>query len=144
MSASEKLKTLEQAVYVDFPTPTAADYRRQRGAESLVLDALPQIMAVVEAAETGRDHSLLLNSEPSGVEMVGWHVLHAQALQAALAALEEQLGDLGSAPAPLWQYRCVCGQFMKFENLDAHWLTCAWVVRQTREAAALDEALGSA
>jgi len=77
MSASEKLKALEKL------DPTS------RGA---VLGALnPQIVAVVEAAEAGRDHSLLLSSEPAGVEMVGWSVKRARALHRALAALDEAL-----------------------------------------------------
>ena len=85
MSASEKLKALDRAIRVNFPTPTEADYRRARGAESLARAALPQIVAVVEAGE----HVEHVENVGTGEEWLDG----VQHMRAALAALDEALGS---------------------------------------------------
>ena len=76
MSASEKLMALSLDIDDDL---------------DLLANALPQIVAVVEAAEQGRDRSVLIEEHVSTIEKVAWRVEDAQALQRALAALDEAL-----------------------------------------------------
>jgi hypothetical protein len=80
VSASEKLKAMLPMYEID------------KGTLPLTFtDAFPQIVAVVEAAEQGRDRSVLIEEHVSTIEKVAWRVEDAQALQAALAALDKAL-----------------------------------------------------